>query len=67
VIAFEVKQHAGSVEEANAILESHKARHAQTAITVFLKDDDDRTVLASYDPGLPDWLVKGNSPESKPD
>jgi hypothetical protein len=66
-IAFEVKQDAASLEEANAIVERHKAAHAHTAISVYLKDDDGRTVLASYKPALPWWFVKGNSPESEPE
>ncbi|HMS18872.1 MAG TPA: hypothetical protein PKA37_18680 [Planctomycetota bacterium] len=67
VITFSVKHHADTVEEAQELVASHKAKHPDTAITVFLRSYDEVKVLASYNPGLPAWLsagVKGNSGET---
>ena len=60
VIRVGVMDYARSVEEAHRRIAHHKKAAASAPITVYLQDDAERTVLADYDPGLPDWLVKGN-------
>jgi hypothetical protein len=67
LITFSLRQEAGSVEEANAMVERHKAADVHTSIIVYLKNDEKRTVLARFNPALPSWLVKGNSAEFEPE